>query len=219
MPQIGRVDTVHTHQSLHLFVLRKQSHERDRTSLQDVVQVFQQGERGALHQRHRFLGAQLWLLAKTLRGRFHQADQLGPLTNTHHLQRTLHLVQVLLGNADASGVDGIQVGCLRRFHIPRVAVQCLDRGFQRTTNFVADPCQWPEIPLFCWLCVFRFIFDSYRHATVPDCGSKINNRYVYAILNRDTDCRSSSAICDNSRTCCAVVRVPSLVCSVTAKIC
>ena len=40
-----------------------------------------------------------------------------------------------------------------------------------------------------------------------------------AILNRDTDWRNSSAIRDSSRTCDAVDRVPSPVCSVTAKIC
>ena len=40
-----------------------------------------------------------------------------------------------------------------------------------------------------------------------------------AILNRDTDWRRSSAIRESSRTCCAVARVPSPVCSVTAKMC
>ena len=40
-----------------------------------------------------------------------------------------------------------------------------------------------------------------------------------AILNRETDCLSSSAMRDKSRTCCAVDRVPSPVCSVTAKMC
>jgi hypothetical protein len=38
-------------------------------------------------------------------------------------------------------------------------------------------------------------------------------------LNRDTDCFSSSAVRDSSRTICAVERVPSPVCSVTAKMC
>ena len=39
------------------------------------------------------------------------------------------------------------------------------------------------------------------------------------ILNRATDCLSSSAVLDSSRTICAVERVPSPVCSVTAKMC
>ena len=41
---------------------------------------------------------------------------------------------------------------------------------------------------------------------------------AYLILNRATDARSSCATLESSRTCCAVVRVPSVACSVTEKI-
>ena len=49
--------------------------------------------------------------------------------------------------------------------------------------------------------------------------SRVGRRRAQAILNRDTDCFSSSAVRDSSRTICAVERVPSPVCSVTAKMC
>ena len=52
----------------------------------------------------------------------------------------------------------------------------------------------------------------------PD-SRRLQARGAQAILNRATDCFSSSAVRDSSRTICAVERVPSPVCSVTAKMC
>ncbi len=130
LPEVGRVDTLHTGEGLHFLVLRKQRYEGDVAPLEHMAQVLQQRKRRALHQRDRFLGAQVGLGRKTLCRHFHQAHQLGRLAHTHHLQRTLDLVQVLLGHADTGGVDRLQVRYLGRFHIPAVTKQCLDRGFQ-----------------------------------------------------------------------------------------
>ena len=41
----------------------------------------------------------------------------------------------------------------------------------------------------------------------------------FAILKRETECCNSSAVLASSRTSCVVERVPSPVCSVTAKMC
>ncbi|MNT43300.1 hypothetical protein D3C72_1797630 [compost metagenome] len=187
MPQVSGVHTVLSHQLLHFLVLRKQCHKRHGTALEHMAQVFQQRKRRALHQRNRLFGAKVRFLRETLSSGLHQTDQLRWLLHPHHLQGPLHLVQVLPGNTDACGINGIQVGRLGNLYITNIAIERLDHGFQRAANLITDPRQWPKIPLFCLHCVFRFIFDSHRHATVPDCGSKMNNRRGQTILNRATD--------------------------------
>src|SRR4029453_12184007 len=57
-----------------------------------------------------------------------------------------------------------------------------------------------------------------RAGTVPSSDTAPASAHQ-AILNRATDCFSSSAVFDSSRTICAVERVPSPVCSVTPKMC
>ena len=63
-------------------------------------------------------------------------------------------------------------------------------------------------------CEIRF-----RRRVPPEADGTARSDRGQATLNRDTDCLSSSAVLDSSRTICAVERVPSPVCSVTAKIC
>ena len=130
MPQIGRVNALDAHKGLHFLVLGKQCHKGDAAALEHMAQILQQGERGALHQRHRFLGAQMGLGSKALRSHLHQRNQLSGLVDPHHLQGPLDLVEVLFGNPDTRVVHGFQIRDLGCLYVPAVAQQCLDRGFQ-----------------------------------------------------------------------------------------
>ena len=229
-PQVGRVDAVRSGQLLHLPILREQAQCRARPLAQLGLQVFDQRKAGLLQRLRRRLGALVGALHELLDGTFHPAHRLRSGRLVDHLQRTGHLMKLLASHAQRTGIDRPQIDASRALGLACEALERLADRLDRLAGLVQHPGQRPQVSddgsalrarLDCGAHHHDFIHS--RSGFVParaDSSSTTRSRPSrQAILNRATDWRSSSAMRASSRTWVAVVRVPSPVCSVTAKMC
>ena len=214
-PQVGRMHTLTADQFEHITVLREQGHRRSRLALEHAFEVFAESKTGALDLVRRLLAAQLRPLHEFLRQSLHGAQQFGGCAQPHHLQRPDRLMQLLAGDAQLAGIELGQIRAPGQFSIAHKAPQRLAGTVQRLAQFVQHPGQRTQVvdPQL----VLSRCYRVGLHGLVNSCQRRLES--VQAILKRDTDCRNSSAMRDNSRTWPAVDLVPSPVCSVTAKIC
>ncbi len=214
VPQIGRVHAAGTGQLLQRLVLREHRRRRDQFAGQQAGKVVKQCERASLD--HVDMGRRhAARLARKLDDRgFSGAQHQRRGGHAHQFERTGALVHLRTRVAQDRRIDGVDVGAALRVGFLQVATQRLVRGLQRTTQFVVHPGQCAQV-------VGHLVVASSGHVrSTPGSSSvRLGERFGQLTLNRATDCLSSSALRDNSRTICAVERVPSPVCSVTAKMC
>ncbi len=126
-------------------------------------------------------------------------------------------MELLAGDTQMASIQLGNICSARQFRVADKPAHGLGRPIQGLSKLVEYPGQWPQI------CDHRILVAYHRcvrlHGFVHSCLRQLQNAGAQAILNRETDWRNSSAIRDSSRTWVAVDRVPSPVCSVTAKIC
>ena len=221
-PQVGRVYPLGGGQLLHFAVLHKQCHRLHRLVVEHRLQVLNQREAGLLDLARGLFVAHQRALHKSLHRRFHGPQHLGWSTQPHHFEGTHGLVNLLARHAQRTGVDRFQVVVARLLGLTDEALDGFVRGVQRFAQLVEYPGQRTEVGE-------RSVrLRTVGSGGVQHVGVRLGLERVLrdqgltvrqAILNRATDWRSSSAMTDNSRTCWAVDRVPSPVCSVTAKMC
>ena len=144
-PQIGRMDTVASHQFEHVAVLREQCHRRGGLAFEHSFQIFRQREAGTLYLVRGILTAQLRALHEFLRQGFHAAQYLGRSTQAHHFQRSHGLVQLLARYAQLARIELRQVRTPRQLGVAHEPPQRLGCAIQRFPKFVQHPGQRAQV--------------------------------------------------------------------------
>ena len=153
-PQVSRMDSLTTDQVHHITVLGKQRDGRRCFAFQDTFKVLGQRKTCALHLDGSVITAQLGALGELLRQRLHGAHHLGRRAESHHLQRSHGLVELLAGNAQLAGIQFSQIRAARQLGVAHETPDRLGRAVQRFFQLFQHPGQRPEI-IACKLVVTR----------------------------------------------------------------
>ena len=108
-PQVGRVNTLRTDQSLGVTVLREKCHRRHLFARKHALQKLDQSKTGALYHGGSLITALLRALHVFLYCSFQRTHQLSRYRHPHHFQGTTSLVQLLACYAQRPGIQRSQV--------------------------------------------------------------------------------------------------------------
>ena len=144
-PEISRVNTFGPHQLLHIAILRKERHSRDRLVSQYRLQIFCERKTGVFNLGHGILSAELWMLHKLLRSSFHSSQQQRRAGQPHHFQHTDGLMQLLAGNSQLTGLYCGKIRTACHFGVPGETFERFGSALQRLSKLVKYPSQRAQV--------------------------------------------------------------------------
>ena len=146
-PQVSGMSLVVTCQHLCLTVLRKQRHGRDLLTRKYSLQKFHQRKMRALQRTSSFLRAIFGPLHEAIDRRLHAAHHLCRGRDTHHLQCTTSLVQLLARNAQRRCIQLFQIRQTGSVRIAHETAYRFSRSLQRLAHLIEHPGQWAQVLL------------------------------------------------------------------------